>query len=66
MIRDIVGRRPAREGGVRIEVEDVDVDVDGLQGRIVHGYGAGGRGYELSWGIARDVAALVGVQKARL
>lgn len=64
MIRDIVGRRPAREGGVRIEVEDVDVD--GLQGRIVHGYGAGGRGYELSWGVARDVAALVGVQKARL
>lgn len=64
VIRDIVGRRPAREGGVRIEVEEVDVD--GLQGRVVHGYGAGGRGYELSWGIARDVAALVGGQKARL
>lgn len=64
MVRDIVGRRPAREGGLRIEVEEIDVD--GKERRIVHGYGAGGRGYELSWGAARDIAALVGVQKARL
>ncbi|OJJ61746.1 hypothetical protein ASPSYDRAFT_40279 [Aspergillus sydowii CBS 593.65] len=64
VVRDIVGRRPAREGGLRIEVEEVDVD--GKERRIVHGYGAGGRGYELSWGAARDIAALVGVQKARL
>lgn len=54
MIRDIVGRRPAREGGVRIEVEKVG------EGRtIVHGYGAAGRGYEISWGVAEDVVSLV-------
>ncbi|KAL3468995.1 hypothetical protein BJX99DRAFT_242324 [Aspergillus californicus] len=54
VIRDIVGRRPARQGGVRIEVEKVG------EGRtIVHGYGAAGRGYETSWGIAEDVVSLV-------
>ncbi|KAL2829056.1 Fcf1-domain-containing protein [Aspergillus pseudoustus] len=56
VIRDIVGRRPAREGGMRIEVENVNVKG---QRRIVHGYGAGGRGFELSWGVARDVVDLV-------
>ncbi|KAI9375222.1 FAD dependent oxidoreductase [Aspergillus egyptiacus] len=54
VIRDIVGRRPAREGGMRIEVEKVG------EGRtLVHGYGAAGRGYEISWGVAEDVVELV-------
>jgi len=52
VIRDIVGRRPAREGGVRIEAEKVGMDD---YKTIVHAYGAAGRGYELSWGIAEDV-----------
>lgn len=52
VIRDIVGRRPAREGGVRIEAEKVGIDD---YKTIVHAYGAAGRGYELSWGIAEDV-----------
>lgn len=56
VITDNVGRRPWREGGVRIEV-----DQDMLRGRavVVHGYGAGGRGYELSWGIASQICALM-------
>lgn len=54
VIRDIVGRRPAREGGVRIEAEKVADDRF-----VVHAYGAGGRGYELSWGIAGDVVKLM-------
>lgn len=53
MIRDIVGRRPAREGGMRIEVEKV---ADGKT--VVHAYGAGGRGFELSVGVAEDVVNL--------
>lgn len=55
VIRDIVGRRPAREGGMRIEVENIN------QGQevIVHAYGAGGRGFELSWGVAEDVYDLM-------
>ncbi|KAJ5654196.1 D-amino-acid oxidase [Penicillium lividum] len=54
VIRDIVGRRPAREGGMRIEVESLG---DGK--RVVHAYGAGGRGFELSRGVAEDTAALM-------
>jgi D-amino-acid oxidase len=54
VIQDIVGRRPAREGGMRIEVEKVESDK-----QIVHAYGAGGRGFELSRGVAEDTAALM-------
>ncbi|KAJ5945659.1 hypothetical protein N7454_002498 [Penicillium verhagenii] len=54
VIRDIVGRRPAREGGMRIEVEEI-----GDGNRVVHAYGAGGRGFELSRGVAEDTAALM-------
>ncbi|KAJ5106812.1 D-amino-acid oxidase [Penicillium angulare] len=54
VIRDIVGRRPAREGGMRIEVEKMN---DGRQ--VVHAYGAGGRGYEISRGVAEDTVALM-------
>ncbi|RDW63220.1 FAD-dependent oxidoreductase [Aspergillus mulundensis] len=54
VIRDIVGRRPAREGGMRIEVEKLG------EGRtVVHGYGAAGRGYEISWGVAEDLVKLI-------
>ncbi|KAE8155012.1 Fcf1-domain-containing protein [Aspergillus avenaceus] len=53
VIRDIVGRRPAREGGMRIEAEKV------AEGTVVHAYGAGGRGYEISWGVAGDVLDLM-------
>ncbi|KAJ5803122.1 D-amino-acid oxidase [Penicillium pulvis] len=54
VVRDIVGRRPAREGGMRIEVEEL-----GEGKRIVHAYGAGGRGFELSRGVAEDTVALM-------
>lgn len=57
VIADIVGRRPARDGGMRVETETRDTAV-GSQ-HVVHAYGAGGRGYELSWGIANEVQQLV-------
>lgn len=62
VIADIVGRRPMREGGMRIEVERPRAA--GSSGRggevpIVHAYGAGGRGFEISWGVAEEVADLV-------
>ena len=54
VIQDNVGRRPWREGGYRFEAEQV------RPGRtVVHGYGAGGRGFELSWGAAGKVVELV-------
>ncbi|OAA76128.1 NAD(P)-binding domain protein [Akanthomyces lecanii RCEF 1005] len=53
-LRDIVGRRPTRKGGMRLEKEEV-----GLGRIIVHAYGAGGRGYELSWGVAKSVGSVI-------
>lgn len=47
--RDIVGFRPARKGGVRVERE----------GNIIHAYGAGSLGYVYSWGMANQVLGLV-------
>jgi hypothetical protein len=56
VIHDVVGRRPTREGGIRLEAEKVNADGRKI---IVHAYGAGGRGYELSWGVAEDVTKLM-------
>ncbi|KAL6915388.1 hypothetical protein FSHL1_006829 [Fusarium sambucinum] len=53
VITDIVGRRPAREGGLRLEMEQLK------PGTVVHAYGVGGRGFELSWGIADEVVTLL-------
>lgn len=54
VVKDNVGRRPWREGGIRTEFESLD-----RGRRVIHGYGAGGRGYELSWGVAERVVELV-------
>lgn len=61
VIADIVGLRPTREGGMRIEAEQNQADPNGLgQSRhVVHAYGAGGRGFETSWGVAESVVELV-------
>ncbi|OAA70713.1 FAD dependent oxidoreductase superfamily [Cordyceps fumosorosea ARSEF 2679] len=56
VIADVVGRRPTREGGMRIELEKGSVS--GQQATVLHAYGAGGRGYETVWGIANEVAQL--------
>ncbi|KAL2270028.1 hypothetical protein VTJ83DRAFT_2212 [Remersonia thermophila] len=60
VLRDIVGRRPLRLEGPRIEREGIL----GL-GFVVHAYGMGGRGYELSWGVAEKVAEEVRDQITR-
>ena len=62
VLRDIVGRRPTRKGGPRIEGEVLDAQGGGGGGGFVmHAYGLGGRGYELSWGVAEKVVE--GVEK---
>jgi len=58
VVQDVVGRRPWREGGMRIEMDELKQD--GVKLPVVHAYGAGGRGYELSWGAAEQVCELVG------
>ena len=55
VLRDIVGRRPTRDGGPRVEGEVVPD-----AGFVMHAYGLGGRGYELSWGVAEAVVEGVG------
>lgn len=62
VVKDIVGRRPAREGGFRLQAETIGVvGVDGNRrtGNVVHAYGMGGRGVELSWGVAEDVTGVL-------
>ncbi|KAI1331037.1 FAD dependent oxidoreductase-like protein [Xylariaceae sp. FL0255] len=54
VIKDIIGRRPAREGGIRLEKESISGEKC-----IIHAYGLGGRGYELSWGVADHVGKLL-------
>lgn len=59
VLQDVVGRRPTRHGGARLEKEEV------ASGRtVVHAYGLGGRGYEMSWGVAQTVSRLVGEAEA--
>mgnify|MGYP004717905065 FL=1 len=53
IIKVNVGLRPAREGGVR-------VDNDPEKKWLVHNYGAGGGGYQGSYGFAAKVVKLVG------
>ncbi|OJD40785.1 aromatic amino acid aminotransferase [Diplodia corticola] len=53
VVRDIVGIRPQRKTGVRVEKEELDGQT------VVHAYGAPGGGYVYSFGLAREVAKLV-------
>ena len=53
IIRHGVGLRPIREGGVRLEAENMD----GLS--VVHNYGHAGWGYQGSYGCAERVVELV-------
>lgn len=61
VLADVVGRRPTRRGGMRLEVEEVEAATTNKAKNpvIVHAYGVGGRGYEISWGVAGAVADLV-------
>lgn len=53
IVRHGVGLRPLREGGPRIEKDEVD----GV--KIVHNYGHGGFGYQASFGCAETAVSLV-------
>jgi D-amino-acid oxidase len=53
IVRHGVGLRPVREGGTRIEMELID----GVS--VVHNYGAGGAGYQSSYGCAQAAVKLV-------
>jgi hypothetical protein len=44
--------RPSREGGARIERDEIPVN--GERRVIVHNYGAGGTGFQAGYGMALD------------
>lgn len=46
----VVGIRPCRTGGVRLEADRVSASIP-----IIHNYGHGGSGFSLSWGCAEAV-----------
>ncbi len=54
IVRVQVGLRPYREGNIRLEKEYI-IGV----GKVVHNYGAGGAGYQSSYGAAEGVVKLV-------
>ncbi|KAK9476884.1 hypothetical protein V1514DRAFT_310452 [Lipomyces japonicus] len=60
IIRHGVGLRPSRRGGPRVEFETID----GV-GKVVHNYGAGGAGYQSSYGMADAVVKLVDLAFAK-
>lgn len=53
IVRDLVGIRPLRMGGVRVEKKVVGAM------KVVHAYGTTIGGYIFSFGLAREVARLV-------
>ncbi|KAF7712592.1 Uncharacterized protein PECH_002840 [Penicillium ucsense] len=53
IIRHGVGLRPLREGGPRVEKDEV------ARVKVVHNYGHGGFGYQASFGCAQSAVALV-------
>jgi D-amino-acid oxidase len=66
ILRDIVGRRPTRRGGPRIEAERITINTEKGEREkekglvvVIHAYGLGGRGFELSWGVAERVVSLL-------
>ncbi|KAI4731199.1 putative D-amino acid oxidase [Aureobasidium sp. EXF-10728] len=48
-----VGLRPSRKGGARLEREKFGERL------VIHNYGAGGAGYQASWGMAKDAVDLL-------
>ncbi|KAK0545783.1 hypothetical protein OC846_005252 [Tilletia horrida] len=72
VLRANVGLRPARHGGVRLELSTLSIPEDVTSPYVkfasdakrdvplVHAYGLGPAGYQQSWGVANSVADLVG------
>jgi D-amino-acid oxidase len=56
VITELVGLRPSRRGGARVEVDRARLPGGAL---LIHNYGHGGAGVTLSWGCADEVAALL-------
>lgn len=52
------GLRPSREGGARVEREEISI-AGGEKRVVVHNYGAGGTGYQAGYGMAVEAVKSV-------
>lgn len=59
VVEEGCGLRPARTGGVRIELEWFEDTKGQRKVPVVHNYGHGGFGYQSSWGSAAIVLGLL-------
>jgi D-amino-acid oxidase len=62
----VIGVRPHRTGGVRLELEPAPTVTTAGKRHIVHNYGHGGAGITLSWGCAAAATELVAEAMGRL
>ncbi|KAL1304348.1 hypothetical protein AAFC00_000746 [Neodothiora populina] len=53
VISHAVGLRPSRKGGARLERQQYRSNL------VIHNYGAGGAGYQASWGMAKEAVDLL-------
>jgi len=58
VIEEGCGLRPARRGGIRLELDWLDVSPEGKI-PVIHHYGHGGYGYQSSWGSAEMAVELL-------
>lgn len=56
---EVVGFRPQRHGGIRLERGDKAKMEDGHIIEVIHNYGHGGAGWQSCWGCAEDAVGLV-------
>jgi D-amino-acid oxidase len=58
---NLVGLRPYRRTGIRVEPEDTGLDRSMRPGtkKVVHNYGHGGSGVTFSWGCANEVVRII-------
>lgn len=56
-----VGLRPGRKGGSRLEWQDEKKDIHGKQilPPVIHAYGSGKTGFQVSWGVAIEVMRIL-------
>lgn len=60
VVAHLVGFRPSRTGGVRLEMgHELSVNGDGQGTKVAYNYGHGGAGWQSCWGTADDAAKLV-------
>jgi D-amino-acid oxidase len=62
----LIGIRPHRRGGVRLELEEQPIETSSGKKYVIHNYGHGGGGITLSWGCASVVTEMVDKLLVRL